>query len=173
MVDLERAADVLGAMLAAIDEDVLDLQLGNVAQGAGYGDAARLCHGLDARGDIDPVAEYGLGLLVDDDLAEVQADPKHQAPVLIEHVVEAGHALLDVDRRRHRGHRGLEFGQDGIAHDIHYRPSTGFDRRAPDLVLDRFEVVHGAVLRAFHQAHEAGEICVQDGGEPAAMDRHR
>ncbi len=173
MVDLELAADVLGAMLAAIDEGVLDLQLGDIAQGPRCGDAAGLGHGLDAGGDIDPVAEYGPGPLVDDDFAEMQADAEPQATVLVEHVVEPRHTLLDVDRRRHGGDRRAEFGQDGIADEVHHRPSSHLDGRTPDLVVDRFEVAHGAILPTFHQAREASEICVQDGGEPSATGRHR
>src|SRR5215212_3598930 len=47
MVDLQHAAYVLFAMLAAIDEGVLDLQLGDVADGARNGDAAGVGHGLN------------------------------------------------------------------------------------------------------------------------------
>ena len=130
-------------------------------------------HGLDAGGDIDAVAEDGLGLLVDDHLAQVKADAEHQPLVLLEHVVEARHALLDVDRRRHRGDRRFEFGQDGIAREVDHRASAGRDGGAPDLVMDRSEMAHRTLLTAFHQPHEAGEIGMQDGGKPAAMGRHR
>jgi len=40
VVDVEGPADILGAMLAAVDEGVVDLQLGDVAHGARHGDAA-------------------------------------------------------------------------------------------------------------------------------------
>ena len=45
-------------------------------------------------------------------------------------------------------------------------------RDVPDILL-RQPVAHGALLPTFHQTREAREICVQDGGEPAATGRHR
>jgi hypothetical protein len=75
-------------MLAAVDEGIVELQLGDVAHRARDGDAAGLSHRLDTRGDIDAVAEDALGLLVDDDLAQMHADAEHQPLVFVEHGVE-------------------------------------------------------------------------------------
>jgi hypothetical protein len=103
----------------------------------------------------------------------MKADAEHQPLVLVEHVVEARHALLDVDCGRHRGDRRVEFGQDGIACQVDHRAAAHFDGGSPDLVVDRLEVAHRPLLSAFHQTHEPGEIGMQDGGKPAAMGRHR
>ena len=111
MVDVEGPADILGAMLAAIDEGVVDLQFGDVAHRPRHGDAARLGHGLDALGEIDAVAEQVVIVLVDHDLAQMHADAEQQLLLLGQQVVETRHALLDVDRRRDRGQRRAEFGQ--------------------------------------------------------------
>ena len=79
MEDLDGAADILDLMLAAVDEGVFDAQLDEVAHGARHGNAAGLGQRLDAGGEIDAVAEDVLVLLVDDDLAEMDADAEHHA----------------------------------------------------------------------------------------------
>ena len=52
--------------------------------------------------------------------------------------------------------------------DVHHRPPRAFDGGPPDVGLDRLQMADRAVLAAFHQAHEAAEVGVQDGGKPAA-----
>ena len=79
MEDLDRAAHVLELLLAAIDEGVFDAQLDQVAHGARHGDAAGLGQRLDAGGEVDAVAEDVLVLVVDDDLAEMDADAEQHA----------------------------------------------------------------------------------------------
>ena len=81
---MKGPADILGAVLAAIDEGVLDLQLGDVAHRARHGDAARLGQALDAFGEIHAVAEDVVVLLVDDDLAQMHADAEHQSLLLVQ-----------------------------------------------------------------------------------------
>ena len=159
-------------MLAAIDEGVIELQMRGVANRAGYRNPSRLGHELDTGGDIDGVAEYGLGL-VDDDLTQMQPDAEHQSLFLVEYVVEACHPLLEVDRRRHRRHRRAEFGQHEVGHDVHDPAARGFDGRLPHLGVYRLEATDRAVFRTFHQAHVAGEVGVKDGREPAATGGYR
>ena len=131
MEDVQRPADMLGPVLAAIDEGVLDLQLGDVAHRARHGDTARFGHGLDAFGEVHAVAEQVVVLLVDDDLAQMDADAEHQLLVLVERIVELRHALLDVDRRRDRGQGRIELDQHGIAVAVDHRAAGAFDGRPP------------------------------------------
>ena len=73
------AAHILELVLAAVDEGVVDAQLDEVAHRARHGDAAGLGQRLDAGGEIDAVAEDVLVLVVDDDLAEMDADAEQHA----------------------------------------------------------------------------------------------
>ena len=57
MVDVEAPADVLGAVLAAIDKGEVGLQLDDVAHRARDGDTARVGQALDACGEVNAVAE--------------------------------------------------------------------------------------------------------------------
>ena len=113
--DLHRPADVLQRLLAAVDEGIFDPQLDQVAHGARHGDAAGLGQRLDAGGEVDAVAEDVLVLLVDDHLAEMDADAEVHALLGLDRVVEARHALLDIERGADGGHRRAELGQHGVA----------------------------------------------------------
>ena len=62
----------------------------------------------------------------------------------------------------------FELGQHQVADEVHHPPTRAFDGGPPDVGLDGLEMRHGAILAAFHQAREAAEVGVQDGGEAAA-----
>ena len=164
MEDLDGAAHVLELMLAAVGEGVLDTQLDQVAHGARHGDAAGLGQGLDPGSEIDAVAEDVLVLVVDDHLAEVDADAEQHALVSVQGVVEPRHALLDVDCRSDRRHRRAEFGQHGVARGADQPPARGVDGWPPDLDLGGFQVAEGACFGALHHPGEPGEVGVDDGG---------
>ena len=91
----EFSATVLGVMPAAVDEGAARLQMRGVAYGRRHRNPARLGHELDAGGDIDGVAEYGLRF-VDDGLAKIHPDAEHQSPVLVERVVERASAWMPI-----------------------------------------------------------------------------
>ena len=137
MVDMKPPAHVLGPVLAAVDEAVTILRLDDVTHRARDGDAARFGQALDAGGDVHAIAEDVPALGVDDDLAEMHADAQHQPPLLVQHGVEARHALLDVDRRGHRGEGRSEFGQQRIARVVDQRAAGDGDGRPPQLGLGR------------------------------------
>ena len=170
MEDLDGAAHVLDLVLAAVDEGVLDAQLDQVAHRARHGDAAGLGQRLDAGGKIDAVAEDVLVFLVDDHLAEMDADAEHHALVFGQRLVEARHAFLDVDRRADGGDGRAELGQHGVARRADQPAAAGFDGRPPDLDLRRFQVPEGARFGALHHPGEPGEVGMDDGGETALHD---
>ena len=100
----------------------------------------RLGHGLDAGGDIDAIAEDGLGLLVDDHLAQMQPDAEHQALFLVERslkrailswmsIAVATAAIAELNSARMES-----------AAMFDDRPPAVVDRRPPDLVVDRLQV---------------------------------
>ena len=139
-------------------------QLDQVAHRARHGNASRLGECLDAGGKVDPVAEDVLVLLVDDDLAEMNADAKHHALRGVQGLVELRHAFLDVEGRADGRHRRAELGQHGIARRADETAAGGVDGRAPDLDLRRLQVPEGARLGALHHAGEAREVGMDDGG---------
>ena len=162
-VDVERKADVLGPMLAAVDIGIVVAQPGHVAHRARDGDAARLRQHLDAFGQVDAIAEDVVTRLVDDDLAEMDADAEHQPLVLVDRLVEPRHALLDLDRRLDGGGRRAELGEHGIARAVDQRTAAIFDGRLPDLVARRPKMLERQLFLALHQPDEAGQVGMQDG----------
>ena len=125
---------MLGPMLAAVDVGIVVPQPGDVAYRARDGDPARFGQHLDAFGQIDAVAEDIVTCLVDDDLAEMNADAEQEALLLGETLVELRHALLDVDRHLDGGSRRAELGEHGVARTVNQRAAGTFNGRLPDLV---------------------------------------
>ena len=159
---MQRAADVLGPMLAAVDIGIVVPQLGDVAYRARDGDPARFGQHLDAFGQVHAVAEDIVIGLVEDDLAEMDADAEQQALLLGETLVEPRHALLDVDGHLDGGGCRAELGQHGVARAVNQRAAGAFNGRLPDLVARRPEVLESQVFLGLHQAHKAGKIGMQD-----------
>ena len=73
----DRPGDVLDADLAAVAEGDVDAVADALVDDRGDADAARLGQRLQARGDVDAVAVDVVA--VDDDVAEVDADPQRDA----------------------------------------------------------------------------------------------
>jgi hypothetical protein len=94
----------------------------------------------------------------------MHADAKHQSLLVVQHLVETRHALLDIDRRRDSGHGRSKLGQQGIACAVDQRAAGGFDRRPPDFASRRREVHESEVFVAFGHADGAGEVGVKDCG---------
>jgi hypothetical protein len=111
-------------------------------------------------------------LSVHDDLAEMHADTQHQSLLLVQHRVEARHALLDIDRRRDRGEGRVEFGQQGIACVVDQRAADDFDGWPPKLGLRRFEMPDSEVLVALHHANETGDVGMEYRGKTALRACH-
>ena len=78
-VDAHRPGDVLDALLAEVLEAEIELVAHLVAHDAADADAAGLGERFEAGSDVDAVAENVVA--VDDDVAEIDADAKLDAPV--------------------------------------------------------------------------------------------
>src|SRR5947208_823073 len=76
-VGTHRPRDVVQALLAEIAEGNVELARGILLHPHRHADAARFGEGLEARGDIDPVAKNIA--LVHNDIALVDADPPLKA----------------------------------------------------------------------------------------------
>ena len=95
-IGADRPGDVLDRLLAEIREGELEPGADLLAHRRGDADAAGLGQGLEARGDVDAVAEDVVAL--DDHVAEIDADAELD-PARRRHVgVAPDHALLDLDR---------------------------------------------------------------------------
>ena len=128
-------------------------------------DAARLGQLLQPRRDVDALAVPVLAL--DDDIAEVDADPHVDAAVLAHPVVALGHPALQVDGARHRVDDAAELGQKAVAHQLEDAAVVLLDRRLEQLPAVRSEPLKRAGFVLLHEAAVADDVGGENGGEPA------
>ena len=103
-------------MLAHRLEAERDLGLGVVVDGAGDADFSGLGEPLETRGDVDPIA-VDVALL-DDHVADVDADAERDAPVLGQLRLALGDALLDRGGALDRIDHARELDQRAVAHEL-------------------------------------------------------
>ena len=106
---MHRARDVLELALAQVLEADLEAVSHLVVDGARDEDTAGLGERLEPRRDIDAVAEDVVAL--DDDVADVDADPKLDSLIEWCRVRSPGHLSLDLDGTTGRVHRTGELTQ--------------------------------------------------------------
>jgi hypothetical protein len=89
-------------------------------------DAAWLCYSLQSCCDVDPVTEYIV--IVDDDIADVDADPKFNSELLRHLGVLLDHFSLDVRGAAHRINCACEFDQHPVARSLDNATAVARDR---------------------------------------------
>ena len=98
-VDTHGAVDVLQPLLTKIGELDCHLASNLIVRGRGDADATRLSDALKSCGDVDTVSENVIAL--DEDVTEVDPDPKQHTPILRDPLV----AFPLAQRLRIRPHR--------------------------------------------------------------------
>ncbi len=163
-VGAHRPGDVLHALLAEEGVVELEARADGVVDRAGDADAARLGQALQARGDVDAVAVDVAAVL--DDVAEVDADAEGDAPALGQRGVARAELGLHGHRRGERVDDGVEARQHGVAGGVHHAPAVPGDGGVDDVEVGGQGAVGGVLVLA-RQAAVAGDVGVEDGGEPA------
>jgi hypothetical protein len=103
-------------MIAHRREGEVELALDLIVDVAGDADAARLGEALEARRDVDAVAEDVA--VLEDDVADVDADAKADAPRFGLGGLALRHAVLDRDRALNRVDRARELDQGAVAGEL-------------------------------------------------------
>src|SRR5262245_26904684 len=106
---MNRLIDVFQALWAHLDKKNVDLAAHLVKRIVRHADAARLSQHLQPGSDVDPVTEYVVA--VDNDIAEVDADPEGNAPIIGCPGGTVSHSRLQLDRTAHRIHHARELKQ--------------------------------------------------------------
>ena len=125
------SADILQGLLTDIIERDVDLAA-NLPMGVvGDADAARLGDSLEARRDIDTIAENIV--VVDDDVADMDADAEFDPEVRGHVDIALGHCALDFHRAAHRIDSAGELDQHAVAGGLDdaaaVRGDPGIDER--------------------------------------------
>src|SRR6516162_3795451 len=126
-VDTHGAVDVLQPLLTKIGELDCDLTSNLIVRGRRETDATRLSDALKSCGDVDTVSENVIAL--DQDVTEVDPDPKQHTPILRDPLVAFSHRRLHSDcafgRIDHRGKlkqhavpRGLHEASTVFCHEV-------------------------------------------------------
>jgi hypothetical protein len=87
--------------------------------------AAGLCDALQSRGDVDAVAKYIV--VVNDDVADVNADAEFDSLVLRDRSILLSHTTLDLDGASRCIDRARELDQHTVAGGLYDAPSMRGD----------------------------------------------
>ncbi len=161
---MHRAGDVFQALLAEIVEGEVEAAGGVFLDAGRDADAAGLGERLEARGDIDAVAEDVA--ILDDNVADIDADAELDAVVRYAGVA-LGHRLLPVGRAAQRVDDAGEFDEEAVAGGFDDAAAMFGDRRVDQRRAERFQAIEGALLVLADEARIAGDIGCQDRRQPA------
>jgi hypothetical protein len=143
-------------MLAQVLKPEIDFVAHLVTHDPADADPARLGQGFQPRRDIDAIAEDVV--VVDDDVAEIDADAKLDAALARDTVIAQRHLALQFDRAAHRIDDAREFDQQPVAGRLDNAAAMlgnfGVHQFAPGY-LERRE---RALLVLAHQPRIAGDI---------------
>ena len=157
--------DVLQRLLAGVLEGEVEPVADMIAHRCRDADAARLGDALQARRHIDAVAENVA--VLDDDVAEIDADAELDAAVLRHVGVAAGHAALDFGGAGDSVHHAREFHQHAVAGQLDDAALVLGDLAVDQFLAMRLERGKRGGLVDAHQPAIADHVGRQYGGEPS------
>ena len=136
------------------------------ADRAGCGDT------FQSRGDIDAVA-HEIAVALFDHVAEVDADPKLDAPFLRHACVALDHAGLHFDGAANGVHHAAEFDKRPIAGALHNPPVMYSDGRVEEVASKRPKPSEGPFFVCAGEPTETDDIRGKDGGKFPALGHSR
>ena len=164
-IDPHWASDVLDAPLAQVLESEGQLVTDLVAHHSRDADLAGLCQSFQASCDVDAVAKDIV--ILNDDVAEIDPDPKPDAAVLGCAGFAVDHCPLQFHGTAHRVDDAREFRQHAIAGILDDAAGMLADLWVDELAAMRLEALMGAFLVRAHQPRVARHIEGEDRGELA------
>jgi hypothetical protein len=162
-----RPRDVLDLLLAQVLERHSELVAHLVAHHPANADPARLRQGLEPCGDIDAVAKYVA--LVDDDVADIDANAEFDAALRRHIDVALGHVALDFDGAAYRIDDAGELDQQAVARGLDDAAAVLGDLGIDKLAPMRLQPGERLLLLGSHQPAVAGDIGRQNGRQ-ASLD---
>ena len=162
--DLDRLRDVLERDLADGFEAGSDLATRLLDGAAGDVDRAALRHLLEANGDVDPLA-IDIAVL-DDDVAEIDADPEVEAASGRDVVCGVGKVALRLDGALDGVDDAVEGDQRSVAGGLDDAAAALRDQRLERLD-QRHDAAMGARLVEIDEPAVPDDVGRDDGGQPA------
>ena len=159
--DSHRPRNVLELALAGILEGDIELALHVLLHSSGHADAAGLGQRLQPRCHIHTITPHIV--VVDDDVAEIDADAEHDPLLRRDTGVAHRHPALDFDRAAHGIDHAGELGEDAVAGDPHHPPVMILDRGLDEVAPMRLPLRECAFLVLPDQAAVAGYVGEKNG----------
>jgi hypothetical protein len=163
-IDAHRSGDVFQRFLAEVDEGLLEL-ITHLAPGVlGEADATRLGDTFQTSGDVDSVAhEVAVRFL--DNIAEMNADAKCDAPFRRDIRIALGHVVLDLDRATRRIDHAVELRNEPVASALDHPAAVGGDHRIDQIAAQGSEPRERSLLVEAGEPAVADDIGDQDGSD--------
>jgi hypothetical protein len=151
-------------LLAHVVEGKVRQAMDLVVHGAGDANAAGSGERLQPRRDVDSGAVNVVAL--EDDLAEVDADAKLEAPVARHAAVACRHRVLDLDAASNRISDARELRQPSVTRGLDDPSAKPLRLRVDDLAAHGLQPLQRAGFIAFHQPRVADQVGNDDGRQP-------
>ena len=158
--DTHRPGDVLDLLFAHVLERDGELVAYLVSYHPADADAARFSQGLKARCDVDTVAEDVV--VVDDDVAEIDADPEIDAPFGVHASIACSHFALHFDRATNRIDHAGKLAEQTVACRVDDATAVLLDLGVGNLSPQRLQRRERAFFVRPHQARVARDVGRQD-----------
>src|SRR5215469_9323716 len=115
-ISAHRPGDVLDLLVAHVLEGDGELVTHLISYHPADADAARFRQAFKARCDVDPVTEDVV--VVDDDVAEIDADAEIDAPFGLHTAIACGHFALHFDRATNRIDHARKLAKETVARRV-------------------------------------------------------
>jgi hypothetical protein len=161
---LHRLSDILEGLRSHIITDNVDLASDLPVGVIGHAHPARFGDAFKSGSNVDTVAKDVV--VVDDDVAGVNADPEFDPLFLRHRRILLGHAALDFNGTVYRIHGTGKLNQHAVARGFDDPPAMRGDGGVNERLSDRLEPGQRAFLVDAHETTIAGNICRQYGCQP-------
>ena len=151
-----RLGNVLQDLRSHVIENDIDLAAYLPLRVVGDANASGFRDPFEPRGDVDAIAKYVV--VVENDVADVNANPEFDPFVLRHGGIPFGHAALDFNSTAHRIHGAGKLDQHAVAGGLHDPAAVGGDRGVDEGLSDRFEPSQRAFLIGSHEPAVPGDI---------------
>src|SRR6185436_9008814 len=131
----------------------------------GYANPARLRDALEPRGDVHAVAENIV--VLDDDVADMNADADLDPLVGRDRSIAFGHTALNLDGAARRIDRAAEFDQDAIAGPLDDAAAVLGDLGLQEFAAMGVQSLQRAFLVGSHQPAVAHDVAGKNRGQPS------
>ncbi|HEX4193877.1 MAG TPA: hypothetical protein VHY80_12295 [Stellaceae bacterium] len=164
---MNRASDVLDLSFAPVLESDIEFVAHLVAHDPADADPTGLGQGFEARSDIDAIAKDVV--VVDNDVADIDADAELDAALGRHSDITLGHLALHLYCAAHRIHDAGKLDEQPIAHSLDEAPMMFLDFGISELAAQLFQRGERPLLIGAHQARVADYIGSQYCGKTAGL----